>query len=200
MNYLAHLLLSGDNDEIKLGNFIADAVKGKNYKVFSTNIQTGIILHRKIDYFTDNHQITKELSFTLREKYKKHSGIVVDIFYDYFLANNWEEYSEQKFENFISNTHALLIHNYKILPPKIKRVLPFLIAKKRLLSYKKIIGISDVLTAMSKYTSLPYETDFAIKILTENYDEFNTKFNHFYKEIDQYVKEELSSISKLLYS
>jgi len=198
MNYLAHLLLSGDNNEIKLGNFIGDAVKGNAYKTYSINIQKGIILHRKIDSFTDNHKITKEMSSFLKEEYRKYSGIVVDIFYDYFLANNWDKYSNQGFEDYISDIHTLLLKNFNILPPKMKRFLPFLIARKRLASYKRINGIKDVLDAMSRYTSLPNKTDFAIKILKENHSFFDILFHNFYKDIDNYVKNKFDLLDTVL--
>jgi len=188
MNYLAHLLLSGDNDEIKIGNFIGDAVKGNTYKTYPVNIQKGIILHRKIDAFTDNHKITKELSLFLKSEYHKYSGIVIDIFYDYFLANNWDKYSNKGFEDFISEIHILLLKNFNILPVRMKKLLPFFIARKRLASYKNIDGIKDVLNAMTRYTSLPNKTDFAIKTLKEKHNFFDNKFHYFYKDIENYVK------------
>ena len=55
MNYLAHLVLSGKNEEVLFGNFIADAVKGKSYLTWSKNIQKGILLHRFIDHYTDTN-------------------------------------------------------------------------------------------------------------------------------------------------
>jgi len=190
MNYLSHLHLSGDNDGIKLGNFIGDAIKGRAYEKFVPDIQKGIILHRKIDTFTDTHKITKELSVFLRPEYHKYSGIIIDIFYDYFLSNNWEKYSNQSLENFISETHALLLKNFNILPTRMKKFLPFFIARKRLSSYKKIDGIKNVLNAMTRYTSLPNKTDFAITILKQNHSFFNTKFCDFYIDIENYVKTE----------
>ena len=142
MNFLAHLHLSGTNDYIKIGNFIGDSVKGKSYQKFAPDIQKGILLHRKIDYFTDKHIITKDLSKFFAPKYRKYSGIVVDIIYDYYLANNWNKYSNISLEQFISDTHNLLMLNFRILPLKIKKFLPFLIGKKRLLSYRNISGIA----------------------------------------------------------
>ena len=31
MNFLAHIYLSGDNDFIKIGNFMTDGIRGKDY-------------------------------------------------------------------------------------------------------------------------------------------------------------------------
>jgi len=191
MNFLAHLHLSGDNENIKIGNFIGDAVKGKSYQKFAPDIQKGILLHRKIDYFTDKHEITKDLSKLFTKEYGKYSGIVVDIMYDYFLANNWEVYSNQILEQFISYSHTILMSNFRILPLRIKKFLPFLIGRKRLLSYKDIKGIENVLAVMAKYTTLPEGSKFAIEVLQNNHQYFEENFHVFYEEIYQYTQSEL---------
>ena len=55
MNYLAHIILSGDNLDLMYGNFISDAVKGNSFLNFSGDVRKGILLHRHIDHFTDTH-------------------------------------------------------------------------------------------------------------------------------------------------
>ena len=193
MNFLAHLHLSGDNEQIKIGNFIGDAVKGKSYLNFAPDIQKGIILHRKIDTFTDNHQITKDLNKFFNEKYRKYSGIVVDIVYDYFLANNWQNYSNQGLEYFVSDTHSLLMSNFRILPLKMKKILPFFIGRNRLLSYRDMSGIESVLVAMAKYTSLPQGASFAVDVVQKNHNYFEESFSIFYNEIYSYSKSEINN-------
>ena len=101
MNFLAHLYLSGDNPKVKVGNFIGDFVKGKNLKDrFEADIARGIGLHREIDWFTDTHSIVKQSKDRLRPKYRHYSGVIVDIFYDHFLAKNWDRYSKQLLPDF----------------------------------------------------------------------------------------------------
>ena len=192
MNFLAHLQLSGNNNQIKIGNFIGDAIKGKNHQNYKPEIQKGILLHRKIDYYTDRHNITKKLNTFFAPKYGKYAGIVVDIIYDYYLANNWNKYSNIDLESFISNTYRLLVINFRILPLKIKSYLPILIAKNRLLSYRSITGIENVLTTMAKYTSLPDEAQFAMEVLKNNNKYFQEQFLLFYDDIMRFVKNELT--------
>ncbi|OQY04994.1 MAG: hypothetical protein B6I20_02030 [Bacteroidetes bacterium 4572_117] len=193
MNFLAHLHLSGNNNNIKIGNFIGDAVKGKSYENYAPDIQKGILLHRKIDYFTDKHEITKDLCKLFAEKYRKYSGIVVDIMYDYFLANDWEKYSNQQLEHYILDTHRLLMGNFGMLPFKVKKFLPFLISRNRLLSYRSIEGIESVLNAMARYTSLPQHTNFAIDILQSKNQFLKENFHVFYAEIIGFAENELES-------
>ncbi len=196
MNFLAHLHLSGNNDHIKIGNFIADAVKGKTYQKFHTEIQKGILLHRKIDEFTDLHPITKEINTYFTGKYRKYSGIVTDIMYDYYLANDWELYSDIDYKDFVADTYDLLMLNFRILPLRIKKILPFFIGKNRLMSYRDIEGIRSVLSAMAKYTSLPSGADFTIDIMQKNNDFFRNRFQLFYQELMLFSEKELSNLNK----
>jgi len=191
VNFLAHLHLSGNNDQIKIGNFIADAIKGKQYLNYQSEIQQGILLHRKIDEFTDLHPITREINTFFNEKYRKHSGIVTDIIYDYFLANNWEKYSDIPYPDYVADVYELLMQNFRILPLRIKKILPFFIGKNRLMNYRSTDGIHSVLTAMAKYTSLPAAPDFAIEILKNKHDSLAENFSVFYDELSFFAKKEL---------
>lgn len=188
MNYLAHIYLSGKNDEIKIGNFIADAVKGNQYLNFSSDIQKGILLHRKIDTFTDQHAITKQSRNRIRPIYGKYSGIVIDIFYDHFLATNWKKYSDENFSKFIKNFYWNLFLNYHILPARIKYAFPFMVLNNWLNQYKTIEGTQQVLTRMSIRTSLPDFTKIAIEELNKNYIEYERDFFEFFEDLIQFVK------------
>ncbi|MEX0290603.1 MAG: DUF479 domain-containing protein, partial [Flavobacteriaceae bacterium] len=94
MNFLAHIYLSFGDDEITIGNFIADSIRGKKYKHLPERVQKGVILHRAIDTFTDAHPTVRQSSKRLHENYSHYSRVIVDIFYDHFLAKNWKNYSD----------------------------------------------------------------------------------------------------------
>jgi len=187
MNYLAHLYLSGENDEVKLGNFIGDAVKGNNYLKYDVNIQKGVILHRAIDEFIDNHEIPKIGKERFREKYGKHSGIVVDILYDYLLANNWSTYSNVQIDSFIREAYVLLVYNHEILPQRVRNFMQFMIVKNWIGSYKTIDGIKSILERMPKRTSLPNHAEYAAEVIKEYLPQFNLEFNVFFPEIIKHV-------------
>ena len=140
MNFLAHLYLSGDSDELKIGNFIADAVKGKAHEKFPAPIQKGIILHRRIDSFTDSHPIVLESCKRLWDKYRHYSPVIIDIFYDHFLAANWKNYSELQLDEFADNCYRLIENNVENLPEKIKIMLPYMKAHNWLVNYAQVEG------------------------------------------------------------
>ena len=108
MNFLAHAHLSGNNDDLLFGNFIADAVKGNGLLKFPEDIQNGIRIHRKIDSFTDTHEIFRQSLDRVREHFGKFGGIVLDIYYDHFLAQNWKTYSDTKLPHFASHVYQVL--------------------------------------------------------------------------------------------
>src|SRR6478609_22744 len=118
MNFLAHIFLSNDQDEIIIGNFIADAVKGNNYKIYSEEVQKGILLHRQIDYFTDTHSVFIQSRTRLREEFGKYAGVVGDIFYDHFLAANWTQFHPTPLDLYSKEIYSLIEQNWSILPPK----------------------------------------------------------------------------------
>ncbi|MEI6679926.1 MAG: ACP phosphodiesterase [Mariniphaga sp.] len=188
MNYLSHIYLSGNSEQIILGNFIGDFVKGRQFLKYPPDVAKGILLHRQIDSFTDSHPIVIECIVKLRPGFGKYSGIVIDIFLDHFLAVNWHHYSFEKLPAFTKRFHAILLSNFFQLPSQVKLFLPFLIQNKRLQSYASFQGIEKTLLIMVKHASLPAETEFAMRILEEEYHFFNDAFNRFFPEIIHFVE------------
>ncbi|MEZ5103619.1 MAG: ACP phosphodiesterase [Draconibacterium sp.] len=187
MNYLAHLYLSGDNEKTLVGNFIGDYIKGNAYQSFPESIQSGILLHRQIDTYTDSHPNFKVAKSLFREEFGLYSGIIIDFFYDHFLASNWNKYSDLTLRNFAKKAHAILLSNFTVLPLRVQGFLPFLIQNRRLESYANISGILESVKIMSKYSSLPDKTEIAGKLLIDNYDLLSENFSEFMTDIISFV-------------
>ena len=195
MNYLAHILLSGNNPEIIIGNFMADSIKGKQYKIYSRQIQIGIILHRRIDTFTDNHLVVRQSTRRLHQKYSHYSGVIVDIFYDHFLAKNWHNYSATPLPHYCENFYKSLTKFHDKLPLKVQQFVPYMISDNWLLSYASINGIQKVLNGMNKRTKNKSKMNLAIEELQNYYDAFELEFTLFFKDLFFYSKNELKILS-----
>lgn len=193
MNYLAHLYLSGDNEKIITGNFIGDYVKGKKFLQFPGGIRSGIIMHRYIDSFTDSHPKFREAKRLLLEDFGLYSGIVIDLFYDHFLALHWPVYSEYTLRDFTKKIHAVLISHFTYLPERVQGFLPSLIQSRRLESYATQDGIQQSLEIMSRYTSLPAKGNAAINTLKSNHAFFENNFHEFMHAIIEYVENEFKT-------
>ena len=194
MNFLAHIYLSFDDDEITLGNFFADHIRGNKYKHFPEKIQKGILLHRAIDTYTDSHPIAKQSSKRLHKNYSHYSRVIVDIFYDHFLAKNWSDYSKVPLEDYVEDFYDLLEENYEILPLGTKRMMPYMIADNWLLSYADMSGISKVLNGMNRRTKNRSKMNFAILDLEEHYDAFENEFINFFEELITFSRQKFISL------
>jgi acyl carrier protein phosphodiesterase len=181
MNFLAHLYLSGDNAKVKTGNFIGDFVKGKNLRErYEEDIAKGIALHREIDWFTDRHSLVKESKERLREKYRHYSGVIVDIFYDHFLAKNWENYSNQSLVDFAEECYSTIQLHQSILPDNVNLMLPYMIKGNWLVNYSKIEGIHKALSGMAKRTRFESRMEEATADLENHYSSFKKEFEQFF--------------------
>lgn len=189
LNFLAHIYLSGDSPKIQIGNFIADAIKGKQFEDFDDEIQKGIRLHRAIDTYTDQHPIVQRSTERLKETQKRYAPVAVDIFYDHFLAKNWENYHQEPLESFVNNFYENIQQYYAILPPEIQYMLPYMIRQNWLYNYQKINGIKRVFEGMSQRTSFQSNLLNAPQDLQTHYQDFEQDFTLFFPEIISFCKD-----------
>lgn len=183
MNYLAHIYLSGNDDFIKIGNFIADGIKGKKYQLFEPTIQKGILLHRQIDSFTDSNEIVRQSKRRLDAGYNLYRGIIIDILYDHFLAKNWSKYSGIPLDQFSHSFYDLLRSHHEMLPDRIKNLMPVMIKEDWLTSYATLEGINKILFGMNKRTEERANIHLAINDLVDNYDDFEKDFTQFFEKL-----------------
>ena len=194
MNFLAHIYLSGDNDLIKIGNFMADGIRGKHFESYPIDVQKGIILHRAIDTFTDAHPIFRKSTKKLHENYHHYAGVIVDVFYDHFLAKNWNTYSDEKLEEFVDRFYQSLHNNPDILSDRTKGMMPYMIKYNWLVSYQTVEGINRILTQMDHRTKNESKMRFATTELSEFYSEFETEFSEFFKELILFSNEKIMTL------
>ncbi|MFV8337599.1 ACP phosphodiesterase [Flavobacterium sp. RSP29] len=187
MNFLAHIYLSGDNDLIKIGNFMADGIRGKHFESYPFEIQKGIILHRAIDTFTDAHPIFRQSTKKLHKNYHHYAGVIVDVFYDHFLAKNWNTYSEEKLEEFVARFYQSLQDNHTTLSERTKEIMPYMIEQNWLVSYQTVKGIEHILTQMDQRTKNESKMRFATNELSEFYREFEKEFTEFFEELNAFA-------------
>src|SRR5690606_6026274 len=194
MNYLAHIYLSGEDEELKIGNFIADSVKGRQFIHFPLRIQKGIILHRAIDTYTDKHPSVSKSSGRLFDTYSHYSRVIVDIYYDHFLAANWADYSSIPLDEYVDDFYALLDQNKSILPMRVKQFMPYMLKDNWLLSYATIEGIGKILWQMNHRTGRKSNMDLAVKELREYYDLFEDEFRSFFRDLENYTREHIPKL------
>ena len=183
MNFLAHIFLSFNDPEVTLGNFFADHIRGNKYKHLPAQVQKGILLHRAIDTYTDQHPIPRMSSKRLHKNYSHYSRVIVDIYYDHFLAKNWQDYSDEPLLEFVNRFYELLKNNYELLPLPTQRMMPYMISDNWLYNYSNLEGISRVLHGMNRRTNNKSKMNHAIVDLEAHYSDFEYEFKSFFTEL-----------------
>jgi acyl carrier protein phosphodiesterase len=189
VNFLAHLYLSGNNPKIMVGNFIGDFVKGRHvYEQYEYEIALGVELHRAIDEFTDRHPSFKASKARLQPRHGHYAGVVADIFYDHFLARQWNDYHPQLLPDFAEEVYRLMEHHQAILPQRVKYMLPFMTKGNWLANYVRLDGIDRALRGMARRTAHASNMEYAIEELSSSYELFLEEFNRFFPDARQHVQ------------
>lgn len=189
MNYLAHIYLSGNDIDLRIGNFIADSVRGKDFSMFPHRVGQGIMLHRYIDTFTDSNATVKLSKDLIRGEYGHWSSVIVDIYYDHFLAANWSDYHPQPLDLYVEKFYQDLNDHHSILPEKVQNFMPYMIEHNWLNSYATVEGISRIFNQMNHRTKNRSKMNFAPIELVKYYNEMEGHFRVFMKELQVHVKQ-----------
>ena len=187
MNFLAHLYLSGSDPNVMTGNFIGDFVKGRDMSTkFGKGIARGVELHRIIDEFTDHHPIVRQSKDRLRPKYRHYSGVIIDIFYDHFLAANWKAYAEEPLPSYAGRVYKIILDQGTILPERVNQILPYMMRDNWLVNYAQLEGIQRVLNGMSRRATFDSKMNEATEDLKTFYPEFKSEFEEFFPALKVY--------------
>lgn len=183
MNFLAHIFLSHDDEDLLLGNFMADFIKNKDIDQFPATVQRGIILHREIDTFTDAHIFVKQGSQRLRANQGKYAPVVIDLLYDHILAANWLKYHDTPLQIFSKKVYEVFERRIDVFPPRLKKIIPFMIADDFLSRYEQESGLLFALKSMDKRAKFPSKFEFALDQLNDERHLFDDEFHQFFPEV-----------------
>lgn len=191
MNILAHAYLSGNDEGLIIGNFIADFIKGNPEHprhALPATVQRGIWLHRRIDHFTDQHPIVEEMRTLVRPRCHKYAGAAIDVFLDHFLARHFTQYAGFSLAVFVSKFYGFIQAYQTQLPEPARRMASYLIQHDWLTNYQHLAGIDRSLKGMARRTAFPSNLDTAIEDLKTYYDDFDGYFSQFFPELQQEVR------------
>jgi len=180
MNFIAHLVLSPKEKNLLAGNIAADFLRGFKQKRNSDPIRSGITMHQFVDQYTDTHPTVKNSKDRLKDQFHLLSGILIDVFYDHFLARNFEHISNMSLQEFCGYIYKTLEENISELPPGLQRFLPVMICENVLYSYREIEGVEQALIRINRRIKIKISTGSAIAALREHYDFLENDFRTFF--------------------
>jgi len=197
MNFLAHAYLSFGQEEILVGNFAADFIKGKELARYHGDIRLGILLHREIDSFTDSHPLVRAGQSYLRPKFRHYSTVITDIFFDYFLGKNWQHFSTTPLDLFVNQTYEILDRYQNELPDRFVEMYYWMKSQNWLYQYREIAGIQKSLSGLSRRTTFDSKMDEAPAVLLEKEAEFEVIFFAFFKELENFARQKLIELQRI---
>lgn len=183
MNFLAHLYLSGDDEHLMVGNFLADFISNKAVSELPPDIQKGVQMHRQIDSFTDQHPMVKQSARRLHPSHGKYAPVILDVFHDFLLAQNWGKYAGLPLPDFAQACYEVLLKHLPIMPTLLHDRLPKMVADDWLVRYGTEDGLRFTFSRVKLRSSAPHFFENAVESLTNNYHDFNEEFNSFFPDI-----------------
>lgn len=188
MNYLAHLFLADATPESLVGAMLGDFVKGAAKNNYPPTIQRNIELHRRIDSYTDAHPIVRSAKTLIAPERRRFAGILLDIFYDHYLAKNWAQFSTVALPAFTQRAYAALQHHHAVLPERLQRMLPFMMAEDWLGSYAQIEWVELTLQRMARRLREGNTLASGMEELHRHYHKFEADFLLFFPDLLALVK------------
>ncbi|WP_114749433.1 acyl carrier protein phosphodiesterase [Pleomorphovibrio marinus] len=196
MNFLAHAYLSFDHPKILVGNFIGDFVRGDLKAQFDKDIVIGIMLHREIDSYTDQHEVVKEAQEILKPYFSRYSVVITDVFFDYFLSRDWDQYHSKPIFKFAQEVYGLLDAHREILPSSFLHMYQFMKQENWLVAYGTMDGMKKSFTGISKKTSFRSKLEEAPRFLDAHRETFFSYFQAFFPELINFSRAKLQEIQQ----
>ena len=191
MNWLAHVFLSEPTIDFRLGNLLADLVRGADRAGMPPDFLRGAACHKAIDAFTDAHPIVLRSRRRLDARYRRFSGVLIDIFYDYFLARSWPTYATRPLDEYSSAFYLDVRYRQLALPPDAATTLARIVKHDLLGQYQQLSGVEDSLRRISTYISQrwgrSYELESGIAELQAHESELAEDFAVFFPQLRVHV-------------
>jgi acyl carrier protein phosphodiesterase len=197
MNYLAHAFLAGENPDAQLGQLLGDFVKGSNYGAYAPAIAADILLHRKIDRYTDTHPVVKAAKGIVGDRQRRYLGIALDVLYDHFLAHHWHQYSDVDLDQFTQGIYALLQDRQALLPPRLQQMIPKMIAVDMLGSYREFDQCQRAIARLSQRLKHRDRLLACLPAIDEHYSFLAAGFHQFFPQLIAYVQHQRSQADEI---
>lgn len=188
MNYLAHLFFSKDSTDSMLGSLLGDFVKGDISDRFNREVRDGIKIHRMIDKYTDAHDTVMHSRNVISAQRRRYAGIMIDVFYDHFLALHWSRFSGQCLQDFANNCYIKLDVDAGLsVPDSLRRTISGMTQYNGLTSYARLDGIEKAIDRISARMRFQNNLRGGAQELLDNYDVLERDFLEFFPQLRSHV-------------
>ncbi len=189
MNFLAHLYFAEDTPESRVGNLMADFVRGPvDRQPYNGAVMRGMRNHVAVDRFTDSHDVVRESKALISTGRRRFAGIIVDVCYDHYLARHWTDFSDVSLTEFIERTYGSLRDYRGEMPPVLSRVLDHMVRNDWLGGYQEISSIGRALDGLSMRLRRPNTLAGSVEELKAHYGEIEGHFLRFFPDLVRHME------------
>jgi acyl carrier protein phosphodiesterase len=188
--------LSFDDPEVLAGNLFSDFVKGRRQYDFPPGIRRGIVLHRLIDGFTDDHPQVHEAKQIFRPLYRLYSGAFIDVAFDHFLANDAREFTDESLLAFSKKVYRLAEQNVTWFPARFAGMFPYMKKQNWLYDYRGQQGIFNSFEGLVRRAAYISESLPAVKLMLDNYDYLQQCYAAFWPELKAFARNRYHELSE----
>jgi acyl carrier protein phosphodiesterase len=190
VNHLAHALLAGDDEDLRLGGLLGDFVRGPVESLaYSPSVRRGIGLHRAIDVFTDAHVQVLSAKALLPPPYRRYAGIALDMWFDHCLARDFSRWSGWPLEEFSNRLRAQLHQHHDQLPPALQRFISYMDAHDLPAGYADRAVLGRALTGIGQRLTRANPLALMLPVLVEREAELQGCFDAFFPELQGFARE-----------
>lgn len=187
MNHLAHALLAGDDELLRLGGLMGDFVHGKPDPALPAGVITGIRLHRAIDVYTDSHPVVMEARTLLPAPYRRYGGILLDMWFDHLLARDFPRWSDQSLDAYSAGLRGLLYRHESLLPPGLLRFRHYMDAHALPAGYARPEEMGAAFDGISQRLSRANPVGEALPVLVGLDRPLQATFETFFPQLKQFA-------------
>jgi len=188
VNYLAHLLLSPEDDLSRLGNIMADFMRDVKREALPIEVWNGIQLHRLVDIYTDSHEVVRDLRRQFSPERRRFAGIILDVVFDHFLIKHWKKYSSSSFHTFVDKCYQDLLQNRSIIPSRMEFVVGWMIKQDWIRSYAELENVGRALDGLAGRLKLEHGFHGSIEEIEAHYLIIEKGFLKFFPELLEHVE------------
>ena len=194
MNYLAHVFLSHHTPDAIVGALLGDFVKGRVVDGWNEDVRAAIAVHRAVDRYTDRHPLTRASCALVSTERRRFAGILIDVFYDHFLARHWSRFHPLPLADFTQTIYAALWPRRTEYPARLQRILPWMMRDDWLASYAEIASVDAALRGLARRFRFAQRAGglaTGISELEENYAALEKNFLEFVPQLRDFSESEL---------
>lgn len=192
MNWLAHMHLARHSDAAMLGALLGDFAFGRQgLDRFGAVEHAEILLHRRIDRFTDSHPLLASLRSRFPEGRRRYAGIALDMHFDHLLARDWARWGDGELDDFTARAYKILRMRFDTLPPRLQAIVPSMVADDWLGGYRRRDSVDRAITRIATRLSRNGERLLAcLDDLRREEAAIEAGFERFFPELTAFVDTE----------